>query len=90
MSAIAKRIAFAARAPSKSAQHRAAGQQGSRRNRMMGSPGSSMMTVLTGSVRISIPSQEGREIVLAVLQPGEVFGEIAVLDGKERALMLMP
>jgi CRP/FNR family cyclic AMP-dependent transcriptional regulator len=51
---------------------------------LMGSPGTSMMAVLSGSVRISIPSNEGREIVLAVLQPGEVFGEIAVLDGKDR------
>jgi CRP/FNR family transcriptional regulator, cyclic AMP receptor protein len=51
---------------------------------LMGSPGASMMAVLSGSVRISIPSHDGREIVLAILQPGEVFGEIAVLDGKER------
>jgi CRP/FNR family transcriptional regulator, cyclic AMP receptor protein len=51
---------------------------------LMGSPGGSMMAVLSGTVRISIPSHEGREIVLAVLQPGEVFGEIALLDGKER------
>jgi CRP/FNR family transcriptional regulator, cyclic AMP receptor protein len=51
---------------------------------LMGSPGTSMMAVLNGSVRISIPSHEGREIVLAMLHPGEVFGEIAVLDGKER------
>src|SRR5262245_13516755 len=51
---------------------------------LMGSPGTSMMAVLSGSVRISIPSHEGREIILAMLQPGEVFGEIAVLDGKER------
>jgi len=51
---------------------------------LMGSPGGSMMAVLSGTVRISIPSPEGREIVLAVLQPGEVFGEIALLDGKER------
>src|SRR5438034_2101307 len=51
---------------------------------LMGSPGGSMMAVLSGTVRISMPSQEGREIVLAVLQPGEVFGEIALLDGKER------
>jgi CRP/FNR family transcriptional regulator, cyclic AMP receptor protein len=51
---------------------------------LMGSPGTSMMAVLTGSVRISIPSHEGREIVIAMLHPGEVFGEIAVLDGKER------
>jgi CRP/FNR family transcriptional regulator, cyclic AMP receptor protein len=51
---------------------------------LMGSAGTSMMAVLSGRVRISIPSQEGREVVLAVLQPGEVFGEIALLDGKER------
>ncbi len=43
-----------------------------------------MMAVLDGNVRISVPSPEGKEIVLAIIQPGEVFGEIAVLDGKER------
>ncbi len=51
---------------------------------LMGSPGGSMMAVLSGTVRISISSPEGREVVLAVLQRGEVFGEIALLDGKER------
>src|SRR6266571_7560131 len=51
---------------------------------LMGSPGGSMMAVLSGTVRISVPSPEGREIVLAILQKGEVFGEIALLDGKER------
>ena len=51
---------------------------------LMGSPGDSMMAVLSGSVRISVPSPDGKEIVLAILQPGEVFGEIALLDGKER------
>ena len=51
---------------------------------LMGSAGNSMMAVLSGTVRISIPSPEGREIVLAILHPGEVFGEIALLDGKER------
>jgi CRP/FNR family transcriptional regulator, cyclic AMP receptor protein len=51
---------------------------------LMGSLGTSMMAVLSGRVRISIPSNEGREIVLAVLRPSEVFGEIAVLDGKDR------
>jgi CRP/FNR family transcriptional regulator, cyclic AMP receptor protein len=50
----------------------------------MGSPGDSMMAVLSGQVRISVPSPEGREIVLAIFQSGEVFGEIALLDGKER------
>jgi CRP/FNR family transcriptional regulator, cyclic AMP receptor protein len=50
----------------------------------MGSAGDSIMAVLSGSVRISVPSPGGKEIVLAMLQPGEVFGEIALLDGKER------
>lgn len=51
---------------------------------LMGSAGDSMMAVLSGSVRISVPSADGKEIVLAILQPKEVFGEIALLDGKER------
>ena len=48
------------------------------------SAGDHMMAVLSGHVRISVPSPGGKEIVLAILQPGEVFGEIALLDGKER------
>ena len=51
---------------------------------LMGSSGDSMMAVLDGNVRISVPSPEGKEIVLAIIQPGDVFGEIALLDGKER------
>jgi CRP/FNR family transcriptional regulator, cyclic AMP receptor protein len=51
---------------------------------LMGSAGDSLMAVLGGQVRISVPSSDGREIVLAIFQPGEVFGEIALLDGKER------
>src|SRR6266542_2177767 len=50
----------------------------------MGSPGESMMAVINGKVRISLSSADGREVLLAVLQEGEVFGEIAMLDGKER------
>jgi CRP/FNR family transcriptional regulator, cyclic AMP receptor protein len=49
-----------------------------------GSQGRSMMAVLGGSIKISAPSPAGREIVLAVIGPGEVFGEIALLDGGER------
>lgn len=51
----------------------------------MGAPGSSMMAVLAGEVRISISSPEGKELLLAILAAGEVFGEIALLDGKERS-----
>ena len=52
---------------------------------LMGSPGDNMMAVLNGNVRISVPSPEGKEIVLAIMHPGEVFGEIALLDGKGRS-----
>jgi CRP-like cAMP-binding protein len=51
---------------------------------LMDTPGDSMMAILEGSVRISVPSPDGKEIVLALLHAGEVFGEIALLDGKGR------
>jgi CRP-like cAMP-binding protein len=49
-----------------------------------GSPGRSMMAILKGGVRISTPSPAGPDIVLTMLSPGEVFGEIALLDGADR------
>jgi CRP/FNR family cyclic AMP-dependent transcriptional regulator len=49
-----------------------------------GSPGRSMMAILKGSVRISTPTPAGPDIVLTMLQAGEVFGEIALLDGEDR------
>lgn len=49
-----------------------------------GSPGRSMMAVLRGGIRISTTSPNGREIVLAILNAGEIFGEMALLDGGER------
>ena len=51
----------------------------------LGSPGDYMMALLSGSIRISVPSPDGKELVLTLIQPGEVFGELAVLDGKERS-----
>jgi CRP-like cAMP-binding protein len=51
----------------------------------IGGPGQSMMLVLVGSVRISLPARAGKEVVLADLSNGEVFGEIALLDGRERS-----
>jgi len=49
-----------------------------------GSPGRSMMAVLSGSIRISTTSPHGREVVLAILNAGEIFGEMALLDGGDR------
>jgi CRP-like cAMP-binding protein len=50
-----------------------------------GDEGSSMMAVLGGRVRVSAVSADGREITLNVISPGEIFGELALLDGKPRS-----
>jgi len=51
----------------------------------VGSGGQSMMAIAQGSVRISILTPTARRVVLADLPTGEVFGEIALLDGGERS-----
>ena len=51
----------------------------------LGDPGHNMMAIVVGTVRISLPTVRGREIILADLPAGELFGEIAMLDGKSRS-----
>ncbi len=51
----------------------------------LGEPGQSMMAIAQGSVRVTMLMPNGREITLSDLQTGEVFGEIALLDGRERS-----
>jgi CRP/FNR family cyclic AMP-dependent transcriptional regulator len=43
-----------------------------------------MLAVLSGNVQIGVASADGRALVHAIVLPGELFGEIALLDGKER------
>jgi CRP-like cAMP-binding protein len=50
-----------------------------------GDPGNSMMAVLRGRVTISNPAPDGRQLVVTIFHEGDVFGEIALLDGKERS-----
>lgn len=50
----------------------------------MGDPGTRLHIVIEGEVRITVPSTEGKEIALALIGAGEVFGEVAVLDGGAR------
>ena len=49
-----------------------------------GDPGNAIYGVLSGRVRIFAPGPDGGEITLNLLEPGELFGEIATLDGKPR------
>ena len=44
-----------------------------------------MMVVVTGRVQISSPSHEGDRIIFATMNPGDVFGEIALIDGHDRS-----
>ncbi len=50
-----------------------------------GDLGDSLWIVLKGQIRISTSSDSGREIILNTILPGEVFGEIAFIDGLERS-----
>jgi CRP-like cAMP-binding protein len=50
-----------------------------------GDDGQSLMAVLAGQVRVGSTSPEGKAMTLRVIGPGEIFGEIALLDGKPRS-----
>jgi CRP-like cAMP-binding protein len=50
-----------------------------------GDPGTSLCVVNTGRIKLALSSNEGREVILDVLGPGEVFGELALLDGEPRS-----
>ncbi len=49
-----------------------------------GDAGNALLAILRGRIKISTLSEEGKEVVLNILGPGELFGEIALIDGKER------
>jgi CRP-like cAMP-binding protein len=50
-----------------------------------GDDGDRLLGVLAGQVRIYVISSEGRELIMNVIMPGELFGEISLIDGKPRS-----
>lgn len=48
-----------------------------------GDPNSGANVIVSGRVRIGSMSEDGREVTLTVLGPGDVIGEMSVLDGEE-------
>ena len=49
-----------------------------------GDEGDGLYSVISGAIRISSLSSGGKEASFNIMRPGDVFGEIALLDGRER------
>ena len=47
--------------------------------------GDLVFLVKVGTIKITRVNDEGKEVILALLGPGEMFGELAVLDGEARS-----
>jgi CRP/FNR family cyclic AMP-dependent transcriptional regulator len=50
-----------------------------------GDPGTHLYIVDKGQVRLAIATSEGRELSFQIVGPGDLFGEIAPLDGHNRS-----
>lgn len=48
-------------------------------------PGDSMFMLVEGRARVVIFGENGRELTLAELKPGDVFGELSLLDTRPRS-----
>ncbi len=47
--------------------------------------GSALFIIIDGKVKVSRLDETGREVILSILGPGEVFGEMSLLDGMKRS-----
>jgi CRP-like cAMP-binding protein len=47
--------------------------------------GQTLFIVMSGQVKISRISEDGREVILAVMGEGDFFGELSLLDGHSRS-----
>ncbi len=50
-----------------------------------GDDGNSMFILLQGSVKISFYAPDGREVILSLLETGDFFGEMSLLDKQPRS-----
>jgi CRP-like cAMP-binding protein len=52
---------------------------------LKGEPGHEIFIILTGKLKVRSTSGDGREAILGLIEAGEIFGEMAILDGRERS-----
>jgi CRP/FNR family transcriptional regulator, cyclic AMP receptor protein len=50
-----------------------------------GDPGDALFLIGEGQVKVAVLSEDGREVILSVLGPGGVFGEMSLLDDEPRS-----
>ena len=48
-------------------------------------PGSTLYIIISGKVKILLPSSEGENVIVALLSTGEFFGELSLFDGAPRS-----
>src|SRR5256884_8700161 len=48
-------------------------------------PGTHLYMVLDGAVKIALPGEFGQEALVAIMRPGEFFGELALFDRSPRS-----
>jgi CRP/FNR family transcriptional regulator, cyclic AMP receptor protein len=47
--------------------------------------GDTLFVIVGGRVKVTVMSEDGREVILSILKDGDIFGEMSLLDGKPRS-----
>lgn len=50
-----------------------------------GEPGDAVYFILSGRAKVTLYGEEGKEIVLSVLNEGDMFGELSIIDDRPRS-----
>lgn len=50
-----------------------------------GEPGDALYIVISGKLKVCVHAEDGREAILAILEDGETFGEMSLLDEQPRS-----
>ncbi|ACY16600.1 Crp/Fnr family transcriptional regulator [Haliangium ochraceum] len=48
-------------------------------------PGETMFLIMSGRIKVVIFGENGREVTLSILRPGDAFGEMSLFDGEARS-----